>query len=77
MRWATAGLFVSLAAVWGVSFVATRAALPSVPPLPLAALWFDVVAGFPLVAVGVLLIKRRAIRTELAGRGGGGGERVA
>jgi len=76
MRWATAGLFVSLAAVWGVSFVATRAALPSVPPLPLAALRFDVV-GFPVVAVGVLLIKRRAIRTELAGRGGGGGERVA
>jgi len=71
MRRATAGLFASLAAVWVVSFVATRAATTSIPPLPLAALRFDVVAAVTsvvvslnptLVAVGYLLIKRRTIR---------------
>jgi len=44
VRWITAGLFVLLAALWGLSFVAARAALPHVPPVPLAALRFDVVA---------------------------------
>lgn len=44
MRSDTAGLFVLLAAVWGLSFVATRAALPYIPPLPLASLRFDIVA---------------------------------
>ena len=44
MRYATAALFVLLSAVWGFSFVAARAALPYIPPLPLAALRFDTVA---------------------------------
>ena len=44
MRYGTAALFVLLAAVWGFSFVAARAALPYVPPVPLAALRFDIVA---------------------------------
>jgi len=43
MRYATAALFVLLSAVWGFSFVAARAALPYIPPLPLAALRFDIV----------------------------------
>lgn len=63
MRWATAGLFVSLAAVWGVSFVATRAALPSIPPLPLAALRFDVVAAVTL-AYAALTTERWYPRTR-------------
>lgn len=44
MRHGTALLFVLLSAVWGLSFVAARAALPYIPPLPLAALRFDIVA---------------------------------
>jgi drug/metabolite transporter (DMT)-like permease len=44
MRYGTAALFVLLSAVWGLSFVAARAALPYIPPLPLAALRFDIVA---------------------------------
>ncbi|WP_247003595.1 DMT family transporter [Halosolutus gelatinilyticus] len=44
MRYGTAGLFVLLAAIWGLSFVAARAALPHIPPVPLAALRFDIVA---------------------------------
>ena len=44
MRAWTSGLFVLLAAIWGLSFVAARAALPFIPPVPLAALRFDVVA---------------------------------
>ena len=44
MRYGTAALFVLLAAVWGFSFVAARAALPYIPPVPLAALRFDIVA---------------------------------
>lgn len=41
-RYRTTGLFVLLAALWGSSFVATRAALPYVPPVLLAALRFDI-----------------------------------
>lgn len=37
-------LFLGLAAVWGSAFVATKAALASIPPVLLAALRFDVVA---------------------------------
>jgi drug/metabolite transporter (DMT)-like permease len=37
-------LFVLLSALWGFSFVAARAALPYIPPVPLAALRFDIVA---------------------------------
>ena len=44
MRYGTAALFILLAAVWGFSFVAARAALPYIPPVPLAALRFDIVA---------------------------------
>ena len=44
MRYGTAALFVLLAAVWGFSFVAARTALPYIPPVPLAALRFDIVA---------------------------------
>ena len=44
MRYGTAALFVLLAAAWGFSFVAARAALPDIPPVPLAALRFDIVA---------------------------------
>ena len=43
-RYHTAGLFVLLSALWGFSFVAARAALPYIPPVPLAALRFDIVA---------------------------------
>lgn len=43
-RVATAGLFLLLAAVWGTSFVAARAALADVPPVLLAAFRFDVAA---------------------------------
>ena len=42
-RYRTAGLFVLLSALWGFSFVAARAALPYIPPVPLAALRFDIV----------------------------------
>lgn len=44
MRYDTVALFVLLAAIWGFSFVAARAALPDIPPVPLAALRFDIVA---------------------------------
>jgi len=52
-RHGTVGLFASLAALWGFSFVATRAAVQHVPPVLLAALRFDVaglvVLGFAAV----------------------------
>jgi drug/metabolite transporter (DMT)-like permease len=41
-RHTTAGLFVLLAGIWGMSFVAARAALGDVSPVLLAALRFDV-----------------------------------
>ncbi|WP_265109521.1 DMT family transporter [Halosolutus halophilus] len=53
MRYGTAGLFVLLAAVWGLSFVAARAALPYIPPVPLAALRFDIVAVATLAYASV------------------------
>ena len=56
-RHTTAGLFVSLSAVWGLSFVAARAAVVDIPPLWLAALRFDV-AGVLLLAVAVLTAGR-------------------
>lgn len=55
-RYVTAGLFVLLAALWGASFVATRAALPDVPPVLLAALRFDV--------AGVLMLGYAAATTD-------------
>jgi len=56
-RHTVAGLFVSLSAVWGLSFVAARAAVVDVPPLWLAALRFDV-AGVLLLAFAVLTAER-------------------
>ena len=56
-RHTTAGLFVSLSAAWGLSFVAARAAVVDVPPLWLAALRFDV-ASVLLLAVAVLTAGR-------------------
>lgn len=53
MRYRTAGLFVLLSALWGLSFVAARATLPDVPPLPLAALRFDLVAVVMLLYAAV------------------------
>ena len=56
-RHTTAGLFLSLSAVWGLSFVAARAAVVDIPPLWLAALRFDV-AGVVLLAFVVLTADR-------------------
>ncbi|PSQ50072.1 EamA family transporter [Halobacteriales archaeon SW_7_65_23] len=56
-RHTTAGLFVSLSAVWGLSFVAARAAVVDVPPLWLAALRFDL-AGVLLLGFAVLTAER-------------------
>lgn len=55
-RYRTAGLFVLLAALWGSSFVATRAALPYVPPVLLAALRFDI--------AGVLMLGYAVVTTD-------------
>ncbi|UPM44516.1 DMT family transporter [Halocatena salina] len=55
-RYQTSGLFVLLAALWGSSFVATRAALPYVPPVLLAALRFDI--------AGVLMLGYAIISTD-------------
>lgn len=52
-RYRTTGLFVLLAALWGSSFVATRAALPYVPPVLLAALRFDI-AGVVMLSYAVI-----------------------
>lgn len=43
-RHTTAGLFVALAAIWGLSFVAARAALVDISPVLLAAFRFDIAA---------------------------------
>jgi probable blue pigment (indigoidine) exporter len=55
-RYTTALLFLLLSAVWGLSFVAARAAVVDIPPLWLAALRFDV--------AGVLLLASVALTTE-------------
>ncbi|WP_226011374.1 DMT family transporter [Halomicrobium salinisoli] len=47
-RHANAGLFVVLAALFGVSFVAIKAGLAAIPPLLFAAIRFDVAAPFVL-----------------------------
>ena len=46
------GLFVLLAALWGTSYVAVKAALPALPPLLLAALRYDI-AGVLVLAYAV------------------------
>lgn len=43
-RYTTFGLFVGLAAIWGLSFVAARAALTDITPVLLAAFRFDIAA---------------------------------
>lgn len=55
-RYRITGLFVLLAGLWGGSFVATRAALPTVPPVTLAALRFDI--------AGVLMLCYAVISTD-------------
>lgn len=56
-RYTTVGLFLSLAAIWGLSFVASRAAVADVPPVWLAALRFDIAAVL-LFAYVVLATER-------------------
>jgi drug/metabolite transporter (DMT)-like permease len=68
-----AALFVGLAAVWGTAFVATKAALASVPPLILAAVRFDVAAVVLLavaVARGDRVVPRRADWPPILAGGG-------
>jgi len=60
------GLFLALAAAWGTAFVATKAALASVPPVLLAALRFDVAL---VVLLGVALasgVRLRPTRADVA-----------
>jgi len=56
-RYTTAVLFLVLSAVWGLSFVAARAAVVDIPPLWLAALRFDI-AGVLLLAFAALARER-------------------
>jgi drug/metabolite transporter (DMT)-like permease len=61
-----AGLFLALAATWGTAFVATKAALASIPPVLLAALRFDVSL---VVLLGVALaagVRLRPTRADVA-----------
>ena len=51
-----AGLFLLLAALWGTSFVATRAGLPYIPPVLFAALRFD--------AAGLLMLGYAVVATD-------------
>jgi drug/metabolite transporter (DMT)-like permease len=50
-RYTTAGLFLSLSAIWGLSFVAARVAVSDVPPVWLAAFRFDIAAVLLLAYV--------------------------
>jgi len=52
-RYTTAGLFLALAVIWGLSFVAARAAVADIPPVLLAALRFDVAAVLLFAYVGL------------------------
>ncbi|WP_330633245.1 DMT family transporter [Halocatena halophila] len=52
-RYRTAGLFILLALLWGSSFVATRAALPYIPPVLLAAVRFDI-AGVVMLGYAIV-----------------------
>jgi len=60
-------LYLFLAAAWGTSFVATKAALASVPPVVLAAVRFDLVAAvlFAVAALGGRDLRPRG-RDDLA-----------
>jgi drug/metabolite transporter (DMT)-like permease len=61
----TVGLFVLLAVLWGSSFAAVRAALPYVPPLPLAALRFDI-AGVLMLGYAIATTDRWRPRSRQA-----------
>ena len=56
-RLRTLVLFVVLAALWGTSFVATRAGLPYIPPVLFAALRFDI-AGTIMLAYALVSTDR-------------------
>lgn len=56
--------FLTLAAVWGTAFVATKAALADFPPVLLAALRFDIAA---VLLFGLALAGGRRIRPDGAG----------
>lgn len=62
-RHGTVGLFASLAALWGFSFVATRATVRHVPPVLLAALRFDV-AGLVVFGFAAVTADRWRPRTR-------------
>lgn len=65
-RYTTTGLFCLLAAVWGGSFVAARAALPFIPPVALAALRFYF-AGVLMLGYAVVTTDRWRPRTPSDG----------
>lgn len=67
-RYITVGLFVLLGAIWGTSFVATRAVLPAIPPVVLAALRFDL-AGILMIGYAVVTADRWRPRTRDEWRG--------
>lgn len=56
-RHTTAGLFVALAAIWGLSFVAARATLTDISPVLLAAFRFDI-AALLLTGYAILTTQR-------------------
>lgn len=64
------GLFILLSALWGSSFVATRAALPYIPPVLLAALRFDIAGvlmlGYAIVSTDQWYPSSRTEWTEIA-----------
>lgn len=62
-RYRTLGAYILLAALWGFSFVATRAAVQDVPPILLAALRFDI-AGLVMLAYAGFTTDRWRPRTR-------------
>lgn len=51
-RYRTVGLFILLSVIWGLSFVASRAAVQNIPPMLLAAIRFDI-AGLVVLGYAV------------------------
>jgi probable blue pigment (indigoidine) exporter len=72
-RYRTLGLFALLATIWGLSFVASRSAVQTIPPLLLAALRFDI-AGLLMLGYAVLTTNawRPRTRADWVGIGLGG-----
>lgn len=56
-RWKVLSLFVLLSAIWGLSFVAVKAGVSSVPPVFLAAVRFDI-AGILLLLYAMFMGRR-------------------